>query len=165
MKKAILLSLLVPAALVAWTSPAAAQAQQATLNVTAVVGARAVLTLSNNAVTFPDADPDTVTSITGSPSPITVTAKSRTSSGNAVTLTVEASSDLTDGSNTIPASKVSWTATGDLSAGTLSTIAVTIGSWTNSGVRSGGMTFALENSWTYATGNYTTTVTFTLSAP
>lgn len=164
MKKPLLLTLLLVAGLLASTTPAAAQAQTANVSVTAAVNARAILTVSAPAVDFADADPDSSPTITGSPV-LTVTAKSRTSAGNAVTLTLKAASDLTSGTDTIPVSNVSWTASGDLDAGTLSTTDVTVGSWTNSGQRSGTMTFSLVNSWSYATGNYTTTVTFTLSAP
>jgi hypothetical protein len=164
MKKPLLFTLLLVAGLVVAATPVAAQPQTANLTVTAQVNARAVLTLSSATVAFADADPDTTPSITGSPV-LTVTAKSRTSAGNAVTLTVQAGGPLTSGTDTIAVSNVSWTATGDVSAGTLSTSAVTIGSWTSSGNRQGNMTFALTNSWAYATGNYSTTVTFTLSAP
>jgi hypothetical protein len=163
MRKSLLLLVAIAAALVLGSVPAAAQ-PTANLTVSATVGARASLTLSAAAVAFADADPDTTPNITGAPV-ISVAAKSRTSGGNAVTLTVQAATALTSGGDTIAASNVTWTATGDLSAGTLDTAAVTIGSWTNSGSRGGNMTFALANSWTYAIGNYSTTVTYTLSAP
>ena len=163
MRKSLLLLIAVAAALVLSGVPAAAQ-PTANLTVSAAVNARASLTLSAAGVAFADADPDVTPNITGAPV-ITVTAKSRTSGGNAVTLTVQAATALTSGTDTIAASNVTWPAAGDLSAGTLDTAAVTIGSWTNSGSRSGNMTFSLVNSWAYATGNYSTTVTYTLSAP
>ena len=163
MRRSLLILVAIAAALVLSPIPAAAQATQ-NLTVSAAVSARASLTLSAAAVAFADADPDLTPNITGAPV-ISVTAKSRTSGGNAVTLTVQAATDLTSGGDTIAASNVTWTATGDLSAGTLDLAAVTIGNWSNSGSRSGDMTFALVNSWTYATGNYSTTVTYTLSAP
>lgn len=165
MKRPLLLTLLLVGALLVWTAPAAAQTT-ASVNVSATVNARAKLTLSSATVSFGDADPDTTPTITGSPV-LNVDAKSRTGSSNAVTLTIQASSDLTAaGGNTIPVDpNVTWTATGDLTAGTLKTTAQTIGNWTGSGARSGAMTFQMLNSWSYATGTYSTTITFTLSAP
>lgn len=163
MRRTLLLLGLVAAALVLSGTPAAAQ-PTVNLTVTAAVAARASLTLSSAALTFVDADPDTVPSITGNPA-ITVTARSRTTGGNAVSLTVVALTDLTSGLDTIPAANISWAATGALTAGTLGLAPVTIGNWSGSGFRTGDMTFALINSWAYAIGNYTATVVYTLSAP
>ena len=47
----------------------------------------------------------------------------------------------------------------------MSTTAVSLGSWTGSGNQSGTQTYTLDNSWSYNTGNYGTTVTYTLTAP
>jgi len=163
MRKSLLVLVAIAAALMLSGAPAAAQ-PTANLTVSATVSARASLTLSAAGVAFADADPDLTPNITGAPV-ISVAAKSRTGGGNAVTLTVQAGSDLTSGGDTIAAANVSWTATGDLSAGILDTAAVTIGNWANSGSRAGDMTFVLVNSWTYAIGNYSATVTYTLSAP
>lgn len=163
MHKSSLFLIAVAASLVLAGAPAAAQ-QTANLTVNATVAARASLTLSNAALAFADADPDTTPNITASPV-VTVTARSRTTGGNAVSLTVVALTDLTSGLDTIAASNISWTATGALNAGTLGLAPVSIGSWTGSGFRTGNMTFALINSWAYAIGNYTATVVYTLSAP
>jgi hypothetical protein len=43
--------------------------------------------------------------------------------------------------------------------------AQTVGSWTGSGNRSGTQSYALANSWNYATGAYTAMATYTLTAP
>ncbi len=163
MQRTLLTLAAVAAMLIFIAAPSLAQ-PTANVTVSATVSARATLTVSAAAVSFADADPDTTPSITGAPV-ISVTAKSRTAAGNAVTLTVQSGSALTSGADTIAVSNVTWTATGDLSAGTLDTAAVTVGSWTNSGNRSGNMTYLLANSWLYATGNYSATVTYTLSAP
>jgi len=145
------------------TASASAQVTQ-NLTINAAVNARATLTLSVGSVSFADSDPDTVPTITASAA-VSVTAKSRTSQGNAVTLTV-AAPDLTEGGGgTIAASQISWAANGDLSGGTLSNVDVTLVSSTNSGQRTGDMTFVLVNDWAYAVGAYSTTVTYTLSAP
>jgi hypothetical protein len=49
---------------------------------------------------------------------------------------------------------------GTLSAAT----AQIVGAWTGSGERSGTQTFFFKNLWSYATGTYTLTMTYTLSA-
>ena len=50
--------------------------------------------------------------------------------------------------------------------GTVGTAApVTLGTWTGSGVRSGTQQLYFRNLWTHATGVYTTTLVYTLSAP
>jgi len=151
------------AALVAFTAATASAQVTQTLTINAAVNARATLTLSVGSVSFADSDPDTVPSINAS-SAVTVTAKSRTSGGNAVTLTVSAP-DLTSGGDTIAIGNITWAANGDLAGGTLSNAAVTLVNSTNSGMRTGDMSFVLANSWAYAIGNYSTTVTYTLSAP
>ena len=43
--------------------------------------------------------------------------------------------------------------------------AQSLGSWTGSGNRAGTQTYKLANSWSYATGAYSTSVTYTLTAP
>jgi hypothetical protein len=142
----------------------AAQTSNATLN--ASINSVARLSLSSAALTFPDADPDTVPSIQASQGPITVTAKARTSPNGTITLTVRASDDLRSGVNTIPASNVTWVASGaGFGNGTLSaSTAQAVATWTGSGVRTGTQTFFFRNVWSYATGTYTLTITYTLSA-
>jgi hypothetical protein len=134
------------------------------LTMTATVNARASLTLSVAAVNFPDSDPDTVPNISAD-NPVLVTAKSRTAGGNPVTLTVQAGTDLTSGSDVIPVSNISWAANGDLAGGSLATSPVTLVNSSNSGLRTGTMSFVLLNDWAYVPGSYTATVTYTLSAP
>jgi hypothetical protein len=138
-----------------------------TATVSATVNAAASLTLGVNTVTFADADPGTTASITATEGAITVTAKARTSANGAVTLTVLAADDLKSGSDSIGIGNVTWTVSGTgYQAGTLNkSSAQSVGSWTGPGVRSGALTFALANSFTYATGSYSTTVTYTLTAP
>ena len=145
-------------------APAAGQTQNATLN--ASINGLARLSLSSAALTFPDADPDTIPSIQAAQGPITLTAKARTSPNGAVTLTVLANGQLRSGVNTIPASNITWVASGaGFSNGTLSAATSQIvATWTGSGVRSGTQTFFFKNLWSYATGTYTLTMTYTLSA-
>jgi hypothetical protein len=142
----------------------AAQTTNATLN--ASINGVARLSLSSAALTFPDADPDTVPSIQASQGPITVTAKARTSPNGTVTLTVRASDELRSGLDTIPASNITWVASGlGFTNGTLSaTTAQPVATWSGSGVRTGAHTFFFRNLWSYATGTYTLTMIYTLSA-
>src|SRR6185369_16944615 len=128
-------------AFAAGRAPAAGQTQNATLN--ASVNGLARLSLSSAALTFSDADPDTVPSIQAAQGPITLTAKARTSPNGAVTLTVLANGQLRSGVNTIPASNITWVASGSgFSNGTLSAATSQIvATWTGSGVRSGTQTF------------------------
>lgn len=153
-------------ALVLWAcnTPTAAQTRNATLN--ASINGVARLSLSSTAMTFPDADPDTVPSIQAAQGPITLTAKARTSPNGSITLTVQANDHLRSGVNLIPASNITWVASGTgFSNGTLSAASAQIvAAWTGSGVRSGTQTFFFKNLWSYATGIYTLTMTYTLSA-
>jgi hypothetical protein len=79
---------------------------------------------------------------------------------------VQAADELRSGLNTIPASQVTWTATGaGFTNGTLSSVSAQIvAAWTGSGVHTGTQSFFFRNLWSYATGTYTVTITFTLSA-
>jgi hypothetical protein len=138
-----------------------------TLNIGATVSSTAKLALGAASISFANADPDTTSSITASPDPVTVTAKAKTTTAGNVTLTVVTGGDLTSGSDTIAITNVTWTAGGaGFVAGTMDkTTPQSAGSWTGSGNRSGTFSYALANSWAYATGSYTATATYTLSCP
>jgi hypothetical protein len=154
------------AAVLCFSTPVFAQTTAPGLiNVTATINAKAKLTLGAGSISFADADPDAFTSVTAGP--VTVDVKTRTSAAGVVTLTVLADGDLVSGGNSIGIGNLSWSATGaGFQAGTASkTVATTVGSWTGGGTPSGGQTFALVNSWTYATGSYTLKLNYTLSAP
>jgi len=145
---------------------AASTTQPLTINAT--VSSTAKLELSSGSISFSDADPDSVPSISSSPATVTVTAKAKTSSGSTVALTVAAGGDLTSPpSDTIDITNVTWTATGSGfdGSGTMNTISQPVASWTNSGNRSGDLTFKLANSWLYKVGSYSATATFTLNSP
>ena len=153
--------------LLAALAPAGAGAQTATATLSASVLPAARLTLSSTSLTFPDADPNTVGQVSALGGPISITAKGRASQGAQVILTVLASDDLRSSVNVIPASALTWTASGPgFTGGTLNkTTAVTLGLWSTSGVQTGTQTWLFRNLWTYATGTYTVVVTYTLSAP
>lgn len=162
-RRAVLLAILPAVAI------APAGAATVTRNTTAVVtiAALAKLSLSAAALSFPDANPDTVPLISGAGGPVTIMAKARTSPGSTVNLSVLASDDLRAGTVTIPVSAVTWVVTGGgFSPGTMSTtVARTVAAWAGSGSRAGTQTYRLANSWEYATGTYSTTFTYTLTAP
>ena len=134
---------------------------------TATISAIAKLTLSRATLSFPDADPDSTPAIAASGGPITVTAKARTTIGSTVTLSVQASGDLLSGLDSIPISRISWTATGTgFVNGTLSAAgAQAVGTWVSSGSWSGTQSYVMANSWSYVAGTYSATLTYTLTAP
>jgi bacillithiol biosynthesis cysteine-adding enzyme BshC len=156
------------AVLLACAGPAGgAFTTNAVVDVEAPLASSAHVTLSPTAISFPDSDPNAVPSIAATQNPVTVTASATTGAGNTVTLTVLANGDLVSGSNTIAISNVTWTASGTgFVAGTLNkSTAQPVGHWTGSGTRTGSLSFFLKNSWSYATGSYSQTATFTLTAP
>lgn len=157
------------AAFIACSGATVALGATASTNVTvnSTVGARASLVFGTTTISFPDADPSSVPSIPASQNAVSVTASVRSGSSSVSTLQVQAAGDMTSGSDTIPISNVTWTATGSgFVAGTMDkTTAQAAGSWTGPGQRTGSFSYFLANSWDYATGNYSVTVTYTLSAP
>ena len=165
MKKAVWNGILAAGAVLALSTPAFAQTQ-ATVTVNADVQAKAKLTVSQTAISFPDRDPDDFPTIAANTT-IDIGVKARTSSTGAVSVTVAAAGNLVDGSNSIAISALKWTSTGPSFSptGTSNTTAQPVVSFTGSGTRNGTQSYALDNSWAYATGNYGTTLTYTLSAP
>ena len=145
--------------------PAASLTRTATATVT--VNAFAKLTLSASTLVFPDSDPDTIPEVRAAGGPVTITAKATTTIGSTVTLVVQAAGDLRSGLDAIPVTQLRWTATGaGFVPGTMSqTAAQRVASWVSSGSWTGTQTYGLLNSWTYATGTYSTTLTYTLTAP
>jgi excisionase family DNA binding protein len=169
MKKAVWSGVVVAAGFLMASSSAFAQTT-GTVTVTANVAARAKLQLNNSnaavqshSISFNDADPDTTANLTSAP--FNVDVKARVPGGGVVNLTVAAGGDLTSGSDTIAINNLSWAGTGAMAGGTANTAAQTVGNWTGSGHRQGTQTYALVNSWAYATGNYTATLTYTLTTP
>ena len=159
-------------ALLLMAGPALAVSDSKNLTVTATVASSAKLNLTATTLTFPDSDPDTVTSIPATEGAISVTAKAKTGSLSKVTLEVRSSGpssgDLVSGSDTIAISNLSWVGSGTgFTSGTISMTNSnqTAASWTGSGSRVGTQTFSLANSWSYALGSYSATITYTLTSP
>jgi hypothetical protein len=166
MTKAVWSSVLTAAAVLLFTTQAFAQATDtASVTVSATVNAKAKLTVGSGTASFADADPDVTPLL--SATAISLDVKARTSTSGNVTLTVQADDDLTNGTDTIGIGNLTWTVTGtNFAAGTMSkTAAVSVGSWTGGGTQSGTQTYKLVNSWSYKTGSYTATITYTLTAP
>ena len=153
------------AVLAAVAVEAAAQSANATLS--AIIPPTARLSFSTNSLTFPDADPDLVPNVPALSGPVTITAKTLAARNGAVTLTVQASDDLRSGVTVLPATLITWTATGPgFVPGTLSRATPQIvASWTGSGVRNGTVSYFFENRWTHPSGIYTVTLVYTLTAP
>ena len=168
MKKAYVFLFVVGLGLALMAGGAFAAQATGTLNVTATVANTAKLDIAPANISFPDADPDTTPNIPASPASISISAKAKTGNASNVTLTALAGGELTSGSDTIAINNVTWTGggAGFNANGTLNrTVAQSVGSWSGSGNRSGTQTFSLANSWSYAPGNYTATITYTLTSP
>jgi len=163
--KKVSLVLAIGLALVLMAGGAFAASDAKNLTVNATVSATAKLSLDKNSISFPDADPDTTSSIASSNNPVTITAKVKTGGGTTATLTHLAADDLKSGSDVIAIGNVTWTASGTgFQGGAMSTTAQTAGSWTTSGNRDGTFNYFLTNSWDYAVGSYTASSTYTLSS-
>lgn len=133
------------------------------------VGAQTLnLTLSSASIAFASADPDTTPQVAA---PVfTVSYRVRQNGGGNWAITLLASGDLSSGLATIPISAITWTATpsppfqgGTMSAAFAQTLASGVGNVNPED--DGFVVFRLANSWSYDTGTYTSTFTFTLSAP
>lgn len=167
MKKVVWSGLIAAAGLFLFSGNAAAQStDNKSINVTVNVNARAKLTLGTNAITFNDADPDVVATLTSAP--VSVNVKARTSAAGNVTLTVIAAGDFENAAgDQIPLNTLTWTASGTSFVGGASSNAAaqSVGSWTGSGEQAGTNTYSLPNSWSYAVGTYAVQLNYTLTAP
>lgn len=132
------------------------------------ISARAKLSITPATINFSDADPTLVPIVSATENPVLVTVKIRKDPSVALTATLVCQGGpLLSGSDSIASGNISWTASGTgFTGGTLSsTSPQTVGTWTSSGVYTGNLVFQLSNLWSYATGNYTGNVTYTLTAP
>lgn len=164
MKKAVWSGVLAVAMMAGVVTTASAQTDTKGIAVTVNVNARAKLTLGAASVTFNDADPDVTPTFTSGA--ITIDVKARGASTGNILLTMAADGDLTSGTDTIAIGGLTWTSAGaGFVNGAAATTDQTVGSWAGSGSYAGSHTLSLPNSWTYAVGNYTATLTYTLSTP
>ncbi len=126
--------------------------------------ASATLTLSTSTLHFPSADPDTSPTINATENPLGVLVRVTGNPNGQVQLTALAAGDLRSGVNVIAISAVTWTAAGNgFVSGTLSSSSPQLmGQWAGNVYQQGSQSFQLTNSWSYATGNYSQTVLYTL---
>ncbi len=152
------------AVLLGQATPTGPRSASATLSVN--VAAQARLVFSATTIAFPDANPDQVPLVPGSPA-LGITAKARVQRNSQITLTVQADDDLRSGVTTLPASLISWDDTGEgFVPGVLSSAsAQLVASWTGSGTREGTQTFAFRNEWSHPPGIYSVTFVYTMSMP
>jgi hypothetical protein len=147
------------------STPAYAQLDTETINATAIVAARGRITLTG-AINFPDTDP--FISPTINAAALSVQALARVAPGAGVSLTVQAGGNFVSGTDQIAIGSLSWTTTGAGFTGTgtmSSATAQSVGVWTGPGAHTGAQTYTLVNDWAYAPGNYSVTLTYTLTTP
>lgn len=168
--KAIMLMILALILLGAGTAWGVTAQKDVTLSAT--VASTAKLTLTTGTITFPDADPDSVTNIPANENGAAVTAKVKTGSASTATLQVLAADDLKSGTDVIPIINVTSTATNSpgsfFTAGPVTWSKTSPGAMVGqgkSGSFAGTFSWFLANSWDYATGAYTAHATYTLTAP
>ena len=138
-----------------------------TLTATATVGNQAKLTVLGT-ISFPDTDPDLPGAIPNSGGPVSIAAKARVADTTLVSLTVHSDKTHFDSpGTTIPVGALKWSSSGGvfLPNGSMANAAQAVGSWTGPANHSGTQTFTLDNSWAYAPGSYSVTLTYTLSTP
>jgi hypothetical protein len=165
MKKAVWSAAAALALMCVCSTPAYAQLDTEQITATAVVAARGRITLTG-AVNFPDTDP--FLSPTINAAPLAVQALARVAPGAGVSLTVQAGGNFVSGTDTIAIGNLSWSTTGGgfTATGTMSdTTAQPVGGWTGPGAHNGSQTYTLVNDWAYAPGNYSVTLTYTLTTP
>lgn len=104
--------------------------------------------------------------VTGDPHRIPVRAVGLVPKGEAVALTVDSASPLTNGSHVIPFSTISWKATGDFPTGGFTGQPdQKVGQWTGPGDRQGYYSFSYQNHSYFPPGTYVGRVVYTLSTP
>jgi len=116
--------------------------------------------------TVNEVPPTPIQGVSSGGNPVPVTARGLVPTGNTITLTADSSIAMTDGTNSVPFTEVSWSAAGDFSGGTFTGVAgQQLDQFTDSGNRTGTYTFSYANSTYSPTGTYDGQVTYTLSSP
>lgn len=143
---------------------AMATTNTAPLTVTANVAKAATLGISTPSIDLSLNDTTTIATAT-----LVVTAKARISSSETATLSVASTATPGfSGATTNPLNAIT-VKTADTALGfsdhAVSATSTNIASWTSSGSHVGNYTYTLPNSWDYLAGNYSATVTYTLTTP
>lgn len=164
MRKTLWKAGLAAAVVLVTSSSAYAQLATANINATAVVAARGRITLTG-AIDFPDTDPFLFPTINALP--LTVQALARVAPGAGVSLSVQSGGDFVSGGDAIAINNLSWATAGAgfNPTGTMNTTAQPVGNWTGPGAHNATQTYTLVNDWAYAPGNYSVTLTYTLTTP
>jgi len=128
--------------------------------------ASAKLSFGVTTLTFPAADPDVVPAVAATENPVQVDVSVNGSPGLTAQLSVQAGGDLISGANRIPISNITWTAQGSgfVSGVLSSTTSELVGQWMGKTTVTGYLRFWLANSWSYAPGNYSQNLVYTLIA-
>jgi hypothetical protein len=139
----------------------------------AAVGPTLRLTITPGSISFPDRNPDMPPPYVNSiPLTVQVRIRVRNNAGGTWQLTLAASDHLRSGADVITANNITWITSPAAPPWTPGgTLALAPGQTVASGQDDvqpdafGNLEFRLANLWTYAVGVYSTTATFTLSAP
>jgi hypothetical protein len=126
---------------------------------------RASLSLDRTQVTFLGYEDQAV--IPNQGGPVTVMAKGRGNPTNPLNLTIRANSDLEGAQGRIPIQQVQWTyqSQGITSRALQRASDQEVALWASSGVHCGELQFVLNNDSLLTPGDYTGSVTLTLSSP
>ncbi len=164
MRNTLLKAGLAAAVILLTSSSAYAQLATANISATAAVLARGRITLTGT-IDFPDTDPFLQATINANP--LTVQALARVAPGASVSLTVQAGGNFVSGTDVIAINNLTWTGAGAgfAGTGTMNTTAQPVGNWSGPGANNGSQTYSLVNNWAYAPGNYSVTLTYTLTTP
>jgi hypothetical protein len=138
---------------------------QKSIQLVARILPRASLSLDRTQVTFLGYEDQAV--IPNQEGPVTVMAKGRGNTTNPLNLTVRANSDLESADNRIPIQQVQWTFRGQgfTSQALQRASDQLVARWISSGVHRGELQFVLNNNGRLSPGDYTGSVTLTLSSP
>lgn len=110
--------------------------------------------------------PTAIPGVSSGTNPVPVAATGLVPAGNTITLTADSSTPLTDGTDTIPFTEISWSASGAFSSGTFTGAAAQqIDQFTGSGAYTGTYTFSYANSVPRPSATYDGQVIYTLSSP
>jgi hypothetical protein len=146
-------------------SPSWSAQSQKTIQLVARILPRASLSLDRSQVTFVGHEDQAV--IPNLEGPLAIIAKGRGNRANPLSLSVRANSDLEGALGHIPIHQVSWTYQGQGAASQALQRArdQVVALWTTNGVHRGQLQFVLNNQGHLAPGEYSGSVTLTLSSP
>jgi len=128
-------------------------------------------TVSPSTISLPDQDPDLYPEVSSAVNLSVTTRISGMNKNQRWNLDIYSSQNLVSGGNSIPIGNVRWTVTGTDPSTTFYNANLSLNQYITTATNTGDtdqviyFTFYLQNFWTYATGNYLTTITLRLTAP